>query len=103
MQSLQDAMHGGEQHRLQASQQVFQDMGKSAMAPQIHEAVLADSLYRSVTERLQSGAGPASFNQVCARPPLFLPQSSLCHPDAPQQPVFTAEPQSLLQKVLPTG
>ena len=72
MQSLQGAMHGGEQHRLQASQQVFQDMGKSAMPPQLHEAVLADSLYRSVTERLQSGAGPASFNQV--RP--FIPISA---------------------------
>lgn len=64
MQGLQGAMHGGEQHRLQASQQVFQDMGNPAMKPQLHEAVLADSLYRSVTERLQSGAGPASFNQV---------------------------------------
>lgn len=74
-------MHGGEQHRLQASQQVFQDMGKSAMAPQLHEAVLADSLYRSVTERLQSGAGPASFNQV-GTPSRSLPQPSQRHPDA---------------------
>lgn len=63
MAGLQSAMHG-EPHRLHASQQVFQDMGASAINPQLHEAVLADSLYRSVTERLQSGAGPASFNQV---------------------------------------
>ena len=84
MQSLQGPMHGGEQHRLQASQQVFQDMGKSAMAPQLHEAVLADSLYRSVTERLQSGAGPASFNQVG---PFVasLPKSSLRHLATQQQ------------------
>ncbi len=76
MPALQGAMHGGEQHRLHASQQVFQDMGNSAITPQLHEAVLADSLYRSVTERLQSGAGPANFNQVW----LFTPslQSPLC-------------------------
>ncbi len=61
---LQGGMHGGEPHRLQASQQVFQEMGNPAINPQLTEAVLADSLYRSVTERLQSGAGPASFNQV---------------------------------------
>jgi len=64
MPALQGGMHGGEPHRLQASQQVFQDMGNPAINPQLTEAVLADSLYRSVTERLQSGAGPASFNQV---------------------------------------
>ena len=68
MPSLQGDMHGGEPHRLQALQQVFQDMGNSAINPQLTEAVLADSLYRSVTERLQSGAGPANFNQVCTFP-----------------------------------
>ena len=67
MPGLQGGMHG-EPNRLQASQQVFQDMGlgmgKSAVNPQLTESVLADSLYRSVTERLQSGAGPANFSQV---------------------------------------
>ena len=67
MQGLQGGMHG-EPQRMQASQQVFQDMGlgmgKSAINPQLNESVLADSLYRSVTERLQSGSGPANFSQV---------------------------------------
>ena len=79
MPGLQGDMHGGEPHRLQASQQVFQDMGNSAINPQLTEAVLADSLYRSVTERLQSGAGPANFNQVCTFPLHLCSKNSISH------------------------
>ena len=76
MQGLQGGMHG-EPQRMQASQQVFQDMGlgvgKSAINPQLNESVLADSLYRSVTERLQSGSGPANFSQVRGSPAWVTP------------------------------
>ena len=54
-----------------ASQQLYGDYGALAGAnsPQLTEAALADSLYRSVALQLQSGAGPAVLPQ--ARSPSF--------------------------------
>ena len=46
--------------------QVYGDYGLAgAPSPQLAEAALADSLYRSVARQLQSGAGPAMPPQVC--------------------------------------
>lgn len=48
--------------------QVYGDYGgfAGAPSPQMAEAALADSLYRSVARQLQSGAGPAMLPQVRA-------------------------------------
>ena len=110
MPALQGAMHGGEPDRLHASQPVFQDKGKSAIPPQLQEAVLADSLYRSVTERLQSGAGPASFNQVWLTSFLCSAYSLQCYSLSSYQQPPRLEPSQMnscwkepRQKKLPSG